>query len=99
MKRIPKVYERNGFRYESLGRLKDVALYSQTDMESGIIVGYEVVIIKHYKEGQKVFGKDVTGHEYLPAQSKWGRFGFTFYKLESATRKMIQLANRELDKQ
>jgi len=100
MKVIADEYVTGGFRYKLFGsRVDNVAIYEQKDVHSGNIAGFEVVVIRKYKEGRVVFGTDVSGNEYLPSPSEWGKFGFSCYSIEGAAKKMMVLLKREFERE
>jgi hypothetical protein len=75
MKTIPSVYGKNGYAYNLLCRLKNVAIYEQK--KKGKLFAYEVVKIRIRKGGVQ-FGKEAEAAEYLPSNEDWGTHGKTY---------------------
>jgi len=89
-------FKKEGYQYSVIERstvselingemtlMGDLAIYSQTSTED-ILVGYEVVLIRKHPQGKIVFGKDVSGQDFYPGSSDWGKYGFTAYTLDKA---------------
>lgn len=81
----PTEYRENGWRYRQLRRTGNIAIYSQ-----GGSAAFEVVRIRT-APAKRFLGRMLSGGEYLPSTSEWGRHGWTFRTLREAEAKMAML--------
>ncbi len=75
-KPLPTAYSKNSFRYELLERTPLVALYRQSDAETGKLVAFEVCrVLRH--DGRVIAGQAVPAAEFLPSTEQWGQQAWT----------------------
>jgi hypothetical protein len=94
---IPQSFNLHGWHYKLVRRLKDgrgknareYAIYRQGD------IGFELMVIRRHEKDIKWPNGNVTlaGSEYLPSDSAWGTFGWTFDSLKECYAKIEKLKN------
>lgn len=95
---MPKIlkteFDRWGhFKYRQIDRVGDVAIYEQTRLDNGDLMGYEVIIIQYRNEKTLPNGFVVEEGEYYPTSAQWGVSGWTVKTEELAREKMETLLN------
>lgn len=94
MEQLALTYSKNGYNFKQIERVKNVAIYEQTEPSNGRFLGYEVFVIRHQKEGVFFSGNKVEEKELTPGNEQWGYLGYTIYSLEKAKEKMAELLKR-----
>lgn len=74
--------EHYGHSYRVLERRGDIAILEMTSKETGLLLGFEVVIVQHKPERVAPSGTVIPAKETLPPSSEWGRLGWTFSKAQ-----------------
>jgi hypothetical protein len=95
-KRLDRHLSRGGFKYEQLGREKDIAIYSQTWQScSEPSTAFEVIRVRRHG-GKKIKGQWVGPSEFYPSSSGWGKCGFSFTDKDAAFAKLRELLRRSV---
>lgn len=94
MEPLPLEYKKYGFLFKQIKRVENVAIYSQSDVETGQFHGYEVFIIQE-QPATEIYGRFYEAKENVPGSSQWGQLGFTVGKMERALLKMEELLKKE----
>lgn len=97
MEKLPKKFKKNGFIYEEIKRMSDVAIYSQST-EEGRLLAYEVFIVMEQGEGTTSSGIQYKAKELMPGTSLWGIHGFTCHTIERAEKYFKELYERQASK-
>lgn len=95
MKPIKTKFERNGFIFEQIKRVGDVAIYSQKRPEHKVDGHFEVVRIRR-RSARKAFGVQFEAGEYYPSSEEWGVFGWTYGDLVGAEGRVVMLTAAKL---
>ena len=90
MNPIKTQFERNGYVFEQIKRVGDVAIYGQRRPGQKQPFHFEVVVICR-NPSWKSFGKVFPAAEAYPSSEQWGKQGFTYTDLESAEAKLAVL--------
>jgi hypothetical protein len=93
------VVVRRGFRYVLVKRVGDVAMYEQHDIKLGMLVGYEVFVVKVLGGSWVKFpGQSekqwVEPYEAFPHDEAFGLYAYAPSTLEHANRRFEQLLER-----
>lgn len=91
MRDIPEKFTREGIDYELIQRHGNVAAIYM-GKRNGVFMEYEVWKLRTYKKDNPSYNVQA-GDIHKPSTKDWGRFGWTYVKLESAQRKFGQLIN------
>lgn len=77
------------FYFKLLKRHHEFALLEKTKD----LTEYEVVKIRAHKKDRYIKGRLVSqcGSEYLPGDEEWGRYGWSYRKIEDAEKKLSEL--------
>lgn len=89
MRDIPESFTRDGFDYELIKRHDNVAAI-YVGKRKGLIHEYEVWKLRTYTRDYPNYGIQV-GDIHKPSTREWGKYGWTYVKLESAQRKFDSL--------
>jgi hypothetical protein len=79
---LPTEFRHDGFDYRQVKREGNVAMFSQS--LGGLVVAYEVVIVRTTPEKTWESGIITPEHEVYPSSSKWGLDGWTCISVEHA---------------
>lgn len=91
MKPVKTKFERNGYVFEQIKRVGDVAIYSQKRPGQVSDGHYEVVRIRR-RSARKAFGVQFEAGEYYPSAEEWGVFGWTYGDLVGAEGRVVMLS-------
>src|SRR6266436_3324001 len=78
------------FRYDQIERQGNIALFTQTHKESGI-VRFEVICIETKPAYTFPDGRHYPEREVYPSSTQWGKKGWTFFTEVGARHKMTFL--------
>lgn len=83
--------------FTQLNRKGQVCLYSRTDLDTGKVVGYEVIVAKHVKAGSKLPGDNVVKADYesYPGAQSFGKSGWACVSLSQATEKFSKVVESQ----
>lgn len=91
MKELEKEFTRKGFKFTQLDRTDKKAIYRQTDVETGILIGHEIFYIKISKEWE-VAGNIIPESEAYPGDNQFGVTAWSVGRdIERATKKYNSL--------
>lgn len=90
-RKLPEKIRKNGFDYQLIRRIDDVAVYSQSD--EGKLVAYEVFEIRKAEAGE-FMGKTVEAREKMPSNEEWGNNAFTVHTLDRAFQYVKEILKR-----
>jgi hypothetical protein len=90
---LPKTYSKNGYRFEEVERIGDVAIYRQVDPDTGRTLAFEVFEVLKNKE-KVIAGKALPAKEGTPSNEQWGLYGFTVWQFPEAEKKRDILLER-----
>ena len=88
MKLLETRFKKDGFTFEQLKRLDNVAVFAKS--KGGKSKSYEVVKIQSHN-GFEISGVKIEPAETMPSSEQWGTNGFTFTTLQDALYKFNQL--------
>lgn len=91
MKTIPSNFSRDGVDYELIKQHDNVAAI-YVGKRNGVVRDYEVWKLRTFKTDRPDYGIQA-GDIHKPSTKEWGRFGWTYVKLESAEAKFGHLIN------
>jgi len=94
VKKLEEHIRKRGFDLDLVRREGMVAIYSQSD--EGVIRAYEVIEIKERKESE-FMGRTIEAHEKYPADSEWGRTGWSFGVFSHHPKRALAKANAQMD--
>lgn len=104
IKRLPDEIKRKGVFYKLVKREKDVAIYSLAySVTFKRIIGYDCVKVRKYAPNYNLpkyanyNGKKWGIVERLPSDEEFGRYGWSYDKLESADKKFQILINEQAE--
>ncbi len=95
MNPIKTKFERNGYVFEQIKRVGDVAIYGQRRPWERENTHFEVVKIRR-RSARKAFGVDFEAGEYYPSAEEWGVFGWTYGDLVGAEGRVAVLTASKL---
>ena len=90
MKKLELNFRKDGFDYEQVERVGDVAIYRQSKAGQVGNVHFEVGKIRENK-AREVFGKHFEASESWPSSEEWGIRAWTYRDLTSAKRRLATL--------
>ena len=93
MKQLESNYKKYGYNFRQIEREGDIAIYEQSDPETGKVYAFEIFIIQK-NEASEIFGNSVEARESVPSTEKWGKEAFTTWTLKEALDKKNILKNR-----
>lgn len=94
MKKLETHIRKRGFDLEQIIRVGMAAIYSQS--QEGKLLAYEVIEIK--ERGDTEFnGRTVLAHEKYPADSEWGRTGWSFLTMGNPNEVALKRAREKFD--
>lgn len=93
MEPLATQYKKYGYIFKQVSREGDVAVYSQSDEETGQIYAYEVFIIQKQK-ATVLYGRAYPDKEIIPGTSMWGQEAYTVTSLTQAEIKVKKLQER-----
>ena len=86
---IKKEFKKYGYTFKQIKREGAISIYKQIN-QKGEVSAYEVVILRKKREP---FSQN-RSLQY-PQASEWGKYGWTYEKLENAQKKYEQLTKGE----
>ena len=89
MKKLEKSFTRKKFQYDQIYRKNNLAIYTQTHLESKGLT-FEVIVIKSHN-GYEIAGTKIEPSEIYPGDNQWGVLGWTYQTLEAAKNKLKKL--------
>ena len=89
MKQLEKKFSRKKFEYDQMLRKGNLAIYTQTHVESKGQT-FEVIVIKSHN-GYEIAGTRIEPAEVYPGDNQWGVLGWTYQTLEAAKNKLKTL--------
>ncbi len=96
MKPLEKHYKKNGYAFNLVTRIDDVAIYEQIIPEIGRIGGYEVFrVVKHPEKN--INGRIIEARESTPSNEQWGVLGFSVSSISEAKARMAQLLRKDIE--
>lgn len=96
MKTLPETFKREGWQYTLLKHNKFAALYSMT--KSGDYHEYEVWKLRYHKKDKPEMNIEA-GDIHTPSTKEWGRYGWSFSRLELAEKEFGRLTDEMSKKQ
>lgn len=97
MKLLPITYNKYGYRFDLYERTGDVAVYEQSEPETGKVYAYEVFIVQKNEAGFR-FGKDIEASESVPNSERWGKEAYTVVGFHKISQFVQILQNRLTEK-
>jgi len=89
MKQLEKSFSRKKFQYDQVIRKGNLAIYTQTHIESKSQT-FEVIVIKSHN-GYEIAGTRIEPAEVYPGDNQWGILGWTCQTLDAAKNKLKTL--------
>jgi hypothetical protein len=90
MRKLPTIYNKNGYEHQVLWRDEEFAITEVRDLETKMVYCFEAFKIKVRKPSE-IKGKNYPASESSPCNESWGVYGFTLPTLEKAKNKINQL--------
>lgn len=97
MKILSDQYKKNGYLFNKVARIKDVAVYEQLDPETGRRVAFEVFEVQKNQE-RVIAGKTIEAGESVPGSEQWGIRAYTVWSMESAISKQHKLLTKAAER-
>lgn len=97
MKSLADQYKKNGYLFNKIARIHDVAIYEQLDPETNRRVAFEVFEVQKNQE-RIIAGKTIEAGESVPGSEQWGIKAFTVWTMESAISKQHKLLNKAAER-
>ena len=97
MKKIPKIFQKNGFNYVLEKRKDKIAIYKQ--MKEDVLYGWEVHKIRIAKPSVMKIGnkvKEFPLREILAYNEDFGQYGWAFQNKDSAIKKFQELSSTNI---
>lgn len=97
MKTLPKTFKRESWEYKLIRRNKFAAIYEmKRDHET--YREYEVWKLRYYKKDKPEMNIEA-GDIHTPSTKEWGRYGWSFSRLELAEKEFGRLTDEMTKKQ
>ena len=90
MKKLTKYHSKNGYEFEVIDRIGDIAL-----AKAGGTVGFEVFEVQSH-QGREIGGRHYEPAEYPPSNEQWGSKGWSFKTEAAARAKFAELTKPEI---
>ena len=91
MKQLQTQIRKNGYTYDQFKRGESAFLYSQRG-ESGTPIAFEVFKRKEHKP-YTIGGVDIEGGESFPSDEAFGKWAWTYPRIDQALAKFEELEN------
>jgi len=98
MKRLPQVFQKNGYEHQIVWRDADYAITEVRDEDTKKVFCLEVFEIQKHEE-KTIGDRTIEARESTPSNEDWGKKGFTVYKMVDAQLKVgILRSNKKKNK-
>lgn len=94
MKRLPEIFQKNGYEHSVIWRDSDYCITEVKDIDTKKLYCYEAFEIQKYKETE-IKGKTIEAREATPPNEAWGEKGYTVHNLIEAQLKIGQMRSNK----